>query len=143
MANPPPSADDGWSLWLYKHPVFRYLISGGTGAAIHLAILTGLVEQFGTNGTVATSIGFVIGSLINYTLQYHWTFDADGPHHIMFTRYALVTLTTMSINAGLFWLFTHPFGLYYLYSQILATGLMVFVNFYVNKHFTFASADPA
>ena len=143
MSPSPTNDDSGWTQWIYTHPVFRYLISGGTGALIHLAILTGLVEQFGTNDTIATSIGFVVGSVINYSLQYHWTFSADGPHHIMFTRYTMVTLITMSINAGIFWLFTHQLGLYYLYSQIIATGLMVFVNFHINKRFTFASADPA
>jgi len=135
--------EGGWPRWIYEHSVFRYLISGGFGALIHFAILTLLVERFGSNDTLATSVGFVIGSVVNYTLQYHWTFSADGPHHIMFTRYAAVTLITMTINAGLFWLFTHQFGLYYLYSQIIATGMMVFVNFYINKHFTFASATPA
>lgn len=143
MGDSPPSGYGGWSQWIYEHSVFRYLISGGTGALVHFAILTGLVEYYHMNDTVATSIGFVIGSVVNYTLQYHWTFSADGPHHVMFTRYAGVTLITMSINAGIFWLFTHQFGIYYLYSQIIATGLMVFVNFHINKHFTFASADSA
>ena len=135
--------DHSWTQWIVSHPPVRYLISGGVAAVIHFVILTGLVEIFDTNATLATSIGFIVGSVANYSLQYHWTFSADGPHHIMFTRYALVTLTTMSINAGLFWLFTQQFGLFYLYSQLIATGLMVFVNFQVNKHFTFASAEPA
>ena len=130
------------SIWvhrIYTRPEFRYLISGGTAALIHFAVLTTLVEWFATVPLVATSIGFVIGSLVNYLLQYHWTFEADGLHHVMLSRYAAVTLTTMAINNALFWTFTEQFGMHYLLAQLLATGMMVIVNFLINKHYTFVT----
>ena len=137
--SPKPTFSTPWMEWIYTHSAFRYVISGGTAAVVHFAVLTTLVELFSVNPTIATSIGFVIGSTVNYTLQYHWTFDADGPHHVMFTRYASVTATTLSINAGLFWTFTNVFGIFYLIAQVISTGLMVVVNYLINKHFTFVS----
>lgn len=125
--------------WIYTHSVFRYLVSGGTGAIVHFTVLTILVELVELNPTVATSIGFVLGSIVNYTLQYHWTFDADGPHHVMFTRYAAVTATTLSINAALFWTFTNIFGIHYLIAQVMSTGMMVVVNYLINRYYTFVS----
>ena len=128
-----------WFSRVYQRPEFRYLISGGTAALVHLTVLTALVESFATRPLLATSIGFIIGSLVNYTLQYHWTFEADGRHHIMLSRYAAVTMTTMGINSALFWTFTEQFGMYYLLAQLIATGLMVAVNFLINKHYTFVT----
>ena len=128
-----------WFDRVYVRPEFRYLVSGGTAALVHFAILTALVEWFSTQPLVATSIGFVIGSLVNYMLQYHWTFEADGQHHIILSRYTAVTIMTMSINSALFWTFTEQFQLYYLLAQLIATCMMVVVNFVINKHYTFVS----
>jgi len=127
--------------WLCEHPVFRYLVSGGTGAVIHFSILAALVAWFGTNPVIATTIGFIVGSLVNYTLQYHWTFSADGPHHVMLTRYAVVTTVTMLLNGQLFWLLNSHYGMHYLLAQFIVTGIIVVVNFLINKHYTFASSD--
>jgi len=134
-----PTFSSPWVEWIYTHSAFRYVVSGGTAAVVHFLVLTALVELFGVNPTLATSIGFVLASIVNYTLQYHWTFDADGPHHVMFTRYASVTAVTLSINAGLFWTFTNIFDIHYLIAQVISTGLMVIVNYLINKHFTFVS----
>ena len=126
--------------WIYEHTAFRYLIGGGTGALVHFLLLIGLIEAFATPPVIATSIGFIIGSLVNYTLQYHWTFAADGPHHVMLGRYALVTTITMLINDALFWVFTEQLGVHYLLAQGIATGAMLIVNYVVNKNFTFATS---
>lgn len=127
-----------WIEWIYQHPVFRYLISGGTGALVIFSLLSLLVEVFATPPLVATTISFVIGSLVNYTLQYYWTFQAAGPHKVMLTRYSIVTLITMSLNTALFWAFTEKLGIHYLIAQGLSIGLIIVVNFIINKHYTFA-----
>lgn len=127
--------------WLLEHHVFRYLVSGGTGAVIHFSILTALVAWLDVNPVVSTTIGFIIGSMVNYLLQYHWTFSADGPHHVMLTRYAVVTSATMLLNGQLFWLLTSQVGMHYLIAQFIVTGIIVAVNFLINKHYTFASRD--
>ena len=127
-----------WIDWIYRHPVFRYLVSGGTGAVVIFILLSLMVEVFDFAPLVATTISFVIGSLVNYTLQYYWTFQAEGPHRVMLTRYALVTLVTMSLNTGLFWVFTEKLDMHYLLAQALSIGLIIGVNFAINKHFTFA-----
>ena len=127
-----------WIDWIYRHPVFRYLISGGTGAVVIFALLSLMVEVFATPPLVATTISFVIGSLVNYTLQYYWTFEAEGPHRVMLSRYAAVTAVTMSLNTALFWAFTEQLGMHYLIAQALSIGLIIGVNFVINKHYTFS-----
>lgn len=127
-----------WIDWIYRHPVFRYLISGGTGAVVIFCLLSLMVEIFDTPPLVATTISFIIGSLVNYTLQYYWTFEAAGPHKVMLSRYAAVTLVTMSLNTALFWAFTEQLGIQYLIAQALSIGLIIGVNFVINKHYTFA-----
>ena len=119
----------------------RYLIAGGSAASLQLLLVIGLVEVFDAVPLIATSVGFVVGGLINYVLQYYWTFEADGPHHLMLTRYALVTAGTLLINDAVFWLLTEKLGVFYIFAQVSAIGLMVIVNYLINKHYTFVSID--
>jgi putative flippase GtrA len=40
----------------------RYLVSGGAAVAVHMALLFVLVEHLGSDETLATSVGFFLGS---------------------------------------------------------------------------------
>ena len=121
----------------------RYFISGGTATVVHFAVLAGLVELFKINPTIASATGFCAAVLVNYTLQYYWTFKAQGAHAATFVRYIGVTLLTLVINTVLFWLMNVQFGFGYLVAQAIATLTVLGINFYVNQRFTFAFSLPA
>ena len=87
---------------------------------------------------MATTIGFVVGSLLNYTLQYYWAFAANTDHAQSLTRYTLVTATTAGLNALLFWLLTQGVGVHYLVSQAAVTAVIFLINFEVNRRYTFS-----
>lgn len=119
----------------------RYLISGGVAATTHFTILIFLVELFGANPTLASSIGFCVAGVVNYTLQYHWTFEISEAHRTVFTRYVAVTATTLGINTALFWTLNDRLGLPYLVAQIMVTGFVVLINFTINQRYTFAKSN--
>jgi len=74
---------------------------------------------------------------INYNFQYHWTFAATGSHARTFSRYVVVTFAMLGVNLALFWVLTHPIRVPYLYAQMIATGVIMFCNFTINKLYTF------
>jgi len=115
----------------------RYLISGGVATTAHLLTLTLLVEILAVAPVIASGIGFCIAVLLNYSLQYHWTFGACEAHTVVFLRYLGVTFAMLGVNTALFWVFLAWFGLPYLLAQILATGVVVILNFNINRYFTF------
>lgn len=122
---------------LPTHQLFRYLLSGGVAAAAHLLTLTALVELFAIAPVTASGIGFCIAVIFNYSLQYHWTFGARDAHAVVFSRYLGVTLAMLGVNTALFWVFQVRLGLPYLLAQIPATGIVVVLNFNINRSFTF------
>jgi putative flippase GtrA len=122
----------------YSQSLVRYFISGVSAVALHFLVLACLVEIAGLHSTIATTIGFVTGSLLNYTLQYYWAFAASTNHAQSLTRYALVTATTAGLNALLFWLLTQRLGVHYLASQALVTAVIFLINFEVNRRYTFS-----
>jgi putative flippase GtrA len=140
----------------------RYFISGGTAFLVHMGGLVLLMEygallipylppippsviqyippaiEIKTMGpTVATTIAFCMASIVNYTIQYHWTFKAKGSHKRFFSRYLFVTLITLCFNAVIFWYAYERMHISYLYSQLLATAFVFVVNFIINYFYTF------
>ena len=70
----------------------RYTLAGSVAAAVHFGMLWLLVEQAGVYPTTASALGFCAAVFVNYSLQYYWTFEARGPHRLLFMRYVVVTL---------------------------------------------------
>lgn len=117
----------------------RYLFAGLAAVIAHYIVLVILVEMGEVNATVASASGFCVGVMVNYKLQYHWTFRATGPHSRMLPRYLGVTLVTLGINTGIFWILYELLGLFYPLAQAVAIGVVFFINFVVNRRFTFKS----
>ena len=79
---------------------------------------------------------------MNYVLQHRYVFRAQGNHRTFFLRYVVVTLGTMALNTGLFFVLHVVFGVFYLLAQVITIGFIVVANFFINMQFTFA-ASPA
>jgi len=105
-------------------PFIRYCLSGSVAVIAHFSVLVVAVELFSANPTLSTALGFLCGTIVNYLLQYHWTFRATGKHHHVFLRYCIVNAFTMSLNVLIFWTLTELVGLWYFYSQFCATGVV-------------------
>ncbi len=88
--------------------------------------------------TVGSAIGFTAGLLVNYALQYRWTFRSSAAHSVVFTRFVSVYLATLVVNTGIFWTLNEPLGIPYILAQIITTGMVMILNFLLNRHYTFA-----
>ena len=119
----------------------KYVISGGLAAAVHFLILIVLVEKISVNPTLATSLGFCAAIFVNYTMQYHWTFQSAGSHKTVFTRYVVITFMMLGVNTLIFWFLYEKLGFMYLLAQAVATGMVMFMNFAINKNYTFVSTN--
>jgi putative flippase GtrA len=119
---------------------FKYVISGGLAAAVHFLVLVALVEKVELDPTLASAIGFCMAIFVNYTMQYHWTFQSVGSHKTIFTRYVVVTFMMLGVNTVIFWGLYEKLGLMYLLAQAIATGTVMLLNFTINKNYTFVSA---
>lgn len=115
----------------------RYVIAGTLAVSVQFSILTLLVEVFSILPTLASGVGFICGCSTNYMLQYYWTFRSKGDHFSTACKYALVNSITLCINLLIFWTLTNLLGVWYIISQGMAICVVVFINFFANRHFTF------
>jgi len=126
----------------FTYTFIRYFISGGIAFSVHMGALILQMEYLPikVDPTLATTIGFSLSCIVNYIFQYYWTFKVTGSHKRFFSRYILVTLITLCLNAGIFWYFYERLHVPYLYSQLVATGVVFITNFIINYFYTFRKA---
>ncbi|NYT47149.1 MAG: GtrA family protein [Candidatus Methanofishera endochildressiae] len=135
----------------------RYTISGGLATSVQFIVLILLIEYQLTTPLQASMIGAGCGFLVNYNIQFHWTFKVNGPHKVFFTRYLIVSATMFGLNAAIFWLSTipeilallqsipypeqiplaKPKNIAYWYAQIIASAVVFLCNFLANRYYTF------
>jgi putative flippase GtrA len=117
----------------------RYGLAGSAAAATHVLVLVLLTELAAVPPTLASALGFACAVPVNYALQHRFVFNPHGRSHVLFfSRYVVVTLLTMALNVGLFWLLTSGLGMYYVLSQVITIGLIVPLNYVLNRSFTFS-----
>lgn len=120
-----------------RRQFLQFALVGAVGTAGHYLTLILLVEVIGWTPVIATSCGFVVGALINYILNYHFTFRSSQPHHVALSRFLLVALLGALVNTGLMYLLHQQLEMYYLLAQVLATAVVLVLNFVLNRNWTF------
>lgn len=116
---------------------FLFSTIGAVGTTGHYTTLILLVEGLSQTPVLASTLGFLVGALINYILNYHFTFQSNKPHKEALLQFLLVASVGAGINTGLMYFcieFTH---MHYFLAQLLATGIVLIWNFVISKYWTF------
>jgi putative flippase GtrA len=121
----------------------RFLLVGGTATLLHYAILIALHGALAVDADVATAIGFFLSATFNFVASYYFTFQSATPLSRALPRYALVVGTGLLINGALFSAVNGLLGMHYLIAQLLATGVVLFWNFWLARGFAFAAVTAA
>ena len=111
---------------------------GAIGTTGHYVTLILLVQVIHTNPVIATTIGFVIGALINYALNYRLTFNSNKRHREALTKFFSVASLGAVINTAIMTVGINLLALHYLVIQVIATCFVLTLNFTANKYWTFA-----
>jgi putative flippase GtrA len=116
--------------------VLRFLVSGGIATAVHLLTLWGLIN-LQVEAVLASSIGAFLGAIVNYFLQYFFTFKTKRKHKQALLAYIPMVLVSWLLNLALFYslyggLLPDP-----LMAQVVTTGVVMVVNFLLYKKVVF------
>jgi putative flippase GtrA len=110
---------------------------GFASAVGHYGLLIALVQLAGVPPVPASAAGALLGALINYTLNYHFTFRSSKRHREATWKFAVVAAVGLALNTLLMWIGTVQIGAHYLLSQIVTTGLVLLWSFAGNRFWTF------
>jgi putative flippase GtrA len=112
-----------------------FTLVGAIGTLVHYSILYALVEGLRFNPVWASGWGALAGLVINYVLNYSLTFKSQQSHVQTLPKFALIALLGLGLNLALMALLTPH--LYYLYAQVVTTGVVLIWNFFANSLWTF------
>jgi putative flippase GtrA len=111
---------------------------GAIATLVQYCILVFSVEVLGLRPFLGSSVGFAISAILNYWLNYHFTFRSQNSHVGAASRFALVALAGLLLNALAMVLLGRVPGLPYIAAQIIATVVVLAWNFLGNSLWTFA-----
>lgn len=115
----------------------RFSAVGTIGTAVHYATLLLLVQRIHVDPVAGSAVGFVAGALVNYALNYRFTFGSKKRHNEAMVKFFTVALVGLGVNALIMAATVKLFSLYYLLAQVLATGAVLIWNFAANHAWTF------
>jgi len=122
-----------------RREFFLFAAIGVVGTAGHFLTLVFLVECAGVSAVVATTAGFIVGALINYFLNYHFTFKSDKAHREAMLKFFMVALIGAGMNMLIVFMGVEIMAIHYLLVQLVASSIVLIWNFSANKLWTFAN----
>jgi putative flippase GtrA len=114
----------------------RFAVAGGAGTLIHYLVLVGLVSLAGIAPGRAAFAGAAVGACAIYLLNRRYTFASSRSHAQTLPRFALMAATGAVLNGVLVGLLSGA-GVYFLLAQMMATGVILVINFIVSKVWIF------
>jgi putative flippase GtrA len=114
-----------------------YVGSGGIATASHYAVTVVAVEFLSVPPVVATSIGFIVGAIVKYWLNYAVAFQSRARHIGAIARFAIFVAALLALNTVIFELLHGMLGLHYLVAQALSTLGLIPPGYFINRHWVF------
>ncbi len=122
--------------------LFRYGVSGGTGAVIQLGADAIAVELLGLWYMYGVVVGFLIALAVTFLMQKYWTFREHSREHArrQFVLYTTMALCMLGANIVFMYIFVELFHVWYLFAQIMTVVLVAGSSFLFHNFVTFAHA---
>jgi len=122
----------------------RFLTVGAIGTVLDFTILT-LLKLAGFPTLIANSLSFMAGLVNNFTWNRLWTFgDVQSDWRKQLAQYTLISLFGLALNDLIVLSLEHILGSMlgqpefgYLPAKVIATGVVVFWNYFANRMWTF------
>ncbi|MFL6658702.1 MAG: GtrA family protein [Massilia sp.] len=115
----------------------RYLAVGLAATGVHYLVLYLLVERFGWAPPFAAAFGAICGALAAYLGNWRFTFAGAAGHGHALPRFLAVAAGGALVNWLVVWIGSSVLGMHYFLAQVVASALVVFMTFQINRVWTF------
>ena len=117
--------------------IIKFGLVGVLGTSAHYLMLILGVSLLQLSAVLASSIGFILGAVINHHFNRRFTFDSDKSYgetllHFMLSASGLFLLNMLLMTVLVSWL-----QIQYLIAQVVTTGVVFLVGFVINKYLVF------
>jgi putative flippase GtrA len=117
--------------------MIRFALVGLLATAAYYAVLCILVEVLAFGVLLATSLAFIVVTVENYFLHYHWTFRSKSRHVQAFPSFLSMNVVGFGMNWAIMFAGTQVLNLNYLLVQAVAIAAIVTWNFIASSLWIF------
>lgn len=119
--------------------LFKFLVSGGTATLVHLGTFYLLSSVVGMWYGSATTIGFLLGFVVSFTLQKYWTFQESSKKgvHKQAGLFFVLQIGNLALNFLLMVVLVGGMGIPELIAQVCVLGFLAGCTFVTSKLFIF------
>ena len=121
----------------HRRSLPMYVGAGGIATASHYATVIAGVEGLHLEPVVATTIGFCVGAVVKYWLNYTAAFASRAPHGRALARFVVALFAFLLLNTALFWVLQEKLGVYYLLAQAITTVALIPPGYLLHRAWVF------
>ncbi|WP_206953183.1 GtrA family protein [Trinickia acidisoli] len=118
-----------------------YACVGATGTAVQYVVLAMLVSTATLGAVAASCVGAAAGAIVNYLLNYRFTFRSDNAHRVAAPRFFVVAAVSIALTSVLMTVFTHTLRMPWLAAQCVTTACVLALTYTINSAWAFRSAE--
>lgn len=123
-----------------KQRFFRFLISGGSAAAIEYAMFIAMQLTLGEKSLFANqSLSFGCGLVVSFLLNRHWVFQSDGSAHGELLKYSIVAAINLAASNAIIFLLTGHANIHPLIAKFLVMGMVAAWNYLIFSRLVFSN----
>ena len=118
--------------------IMKFLVSGGTATLVHLFFFWVFKQHM--HIIIATTLGFMIGFVVSFTLQKFWTFSDNkdkGSIHKQGAAFFTLQISNLIANGLAVYVLVTIVGMWDMLAQFLVLGTLAVSTFIVSKLFIF------
>jgi len=95
------------------------------------------VELLSLRAVLASAMGALTGAVLAYLGNSYFTFNRPNSHPLAMLKFFSVALLGALFSAAMVWFGQVIVGVHYLFSQLLATVLVLLGSYFLNRSWTF------
>ena len=122
---------------LLRQQLFTFGIIGALAGFIDYAIMVILHEITELEPVTAATFGYIAGAINSYFFNKNITFKRSNNYVLYLCKFATIALFSLFLNVIFMQIMIHRLGIYYMIAKIITMVILLFMNFYAHKFWTF------
>lgn len=116
--------------------ILKFGLVGGTAFVIDYVLLYFCTEFLHIHYLISSIISFTVSVIFNYILSIKWIFDVKKKQDVKdFVIFIILSVIGLGINSLIMYVIVEKFGVYYMFSKIVSTAVVMVYNFITRKIF--------
>lgn len=117
--------------------ILKFVVIGGIAFAIDYALLYICTEFLDIYYLISSIISFTVSVIFNYIASIKWVFKVDEKQNkkYQFILFIILSIIGLVINQIIMWITVEQLGIFYMFSKLFATFIVMVWNFISRKLF--------